>query len=108
MMIEDDLGPFKEADSVSATMAYVHAKMGANGLRALLAEITADQESLQRDANELTKVGLPDVAAIVLEAAANALPANVMHCPYAETDSHNYESWMAAYQRRQGMKVAVS
>jgi hypothetical protein len=99
-MIEDDLSPFKDADLVSATMAYVHAKMGANGLRALLAEITTDRESLQRDANELAEVGLPEVGAIVLQAAANALHAHVMHCPYAEDDLHNYQSWQASYRRR--------
>jgi hypothetical protein len=99
-MIEADLGPFKDADSVSATIAYVHAKMGANGLRTLLAETTADREALQRDASELAEVGLPDVATIVLEAAASALPAHIMHCPYAETDSHNYESWQASHRRK--------
>jgi len=92
--------PFDKADSPSAIMAYVHAKMGANGLRALLAEITADREALQRDANELAEVGLPGVAAIVTEAAANALPAHVMHCPYAETDIHNFQSWQASHQRK--------
>src|SRR6185312_8871278 len=89
--------PFDKADSPSAIMAYVHAKMGANGLRALLAEITADRESLERDGAELDAVGLPDVAAIVMEAAASALPDNVLHCPYAETDSHNYGSWQASH-----------
>jgi len=99
-MIEDDPGPFKDADSASAIMPYVHAKMGANGLRALSAEITADRESLQRYANELTEVGLPDVATIVMETANGALLANVMHCPYAEDDLHNYQSWQASYQRK--------
>jgi len=42
----------------------------------------------------------PEVAAIVLEAAASALPANILHCPYADTDTHNYESWQASYQRK--------
>jgi hypothetical protein len=100
LTIEDDLGPFKEADSTSAIMAYVHAKLGEKGLRALLTEITADRESLQRDATELVEVGLPEVAAIVAEAAASALPAHLKHCPYAETDIANYESWQANRRRR--------
>jgi hypothetical protein len=99
-MIEDDLGPFKDADSVSATMAYVHAKMGKDGLKALLSQVETDKETLERDAAELDAVGLPDVATIVMEAAANALPANILHCPYAEDDLHNYQSWQASYQRR--------
>ena len=57
-------------------------------------------EALQRDASELAEVGLPDVATIVLEAAASALPAHIMHCPYAETGSHNYESWQASHRRK--------
>jgi len=81
-------------------MAYVFSKMGKNGLKALLSQVETDKESLERDAAELDDVGLPDVATIVMKAAASALPAHVMHCPYAETDTRNYESWMAAYQRR--------
>lgn len=92
--------PFEKADSPSAILAYVFSKAGEEGLRELLTHIETDKESLERDAAELDAVGLPDVAAIVMEAAAGALPASVMHCPYAETDTRNYESWMAAYQRR--------
>jgi hypothetical protein len=97
---EDELGPFKNADSVAAIMAYVHAKMGKDSLKAFLSQVETDKESLERDAAKLDAVGLPEVAAIVLEAAANALPANILLCPYAETDSHNYEGWQAGYQRK--------
>jgi hypothetical protein len=97
---EDEFDPFRDADSVSAVMAYVHAKQGKKGLQALLAEITADQGSLQRDANELAAIGLPEVSAIVLEAAAIALPASVLHCLYEEADRHNFDNWQASHQRR--------
>lgn len=92
--------PFAHANSPSAIMAYVFSKMGKDGLKALLSQAETDKESLERDAAELDAVGLPEVAAIVLEAAAGALPVHVMHCPYAETDTHNYDSWQASHQRR--------
>jgi hypothetical protein len=91
--------PFDKADSPSAIMAYVFSKAGKEGLIAILSQIETDRETLERDAAELDAVGLPEVAAIVMEAAANALPANVMHCPYSEDDVHNYQSWQS-YQRR--------
>lgn len=91
---------FEKADSPAAIMAYVFSKAGEEGLRALLADVETDKESLKRDAAELDAVGLPDVATIVLEAAANALPANVMHCPYAEDDLHNYQNWQASHRRQ--------
>jgi hypothetical protein len=92
--------PFDKADSPSAIMAYVFSKMGKDGLKALLSQVEADKDSLERDAAELDAVGLAEVAAIVLEAAASALPASVMHCPYAEDDLHNFQSWQASHQRR--------
>lgn len=96
--------PFVHANSPPAIMAFIHAKMGAEGLQALLAEITADRESLERDAAELDAVGLPDVATIVMEAASTALSAGVMYCPYDESNAHNFDSWQAAYHRRQKAK----
>ena len=48
----------------------------------------------------LDAVGLHDVATIVMEAAADALPASVMHCPYAEDDLRNYQSWQLSRLRR--------
>jgi hypothetical protein len=92
--------PFDKADSPSAIMAYVFSKMGKDGLIALFSQVETDKESLERDAAELDAVGLPEVAAIVLEAAANTLPANILHCPYAEYDLHNYQNWQASYRRR--------
>jgi hypothetical protein len=60
-------------------MAYVYSEDGAEGLRALLALLATDQESLLRDVQELTEVGLPDVADIVMEAAASAPPKQNPH-----------------------------
>jgi hypothetical protein len=36
---------------------------------------------------------------IVTEAAANALPAAVLHCPHDESDTYNYKSWQASYRK---------
>jgi len=81
-------------------MALVHNMFGDEGLREVLALTEIDQESLERDAKELEKAGLTRAAGIVMEAAETALPYNVLHCPYAKTDTHNYESWQASHQRR--------
>jgi hypothetical protein len=95
--IETD--PFERADSPAAIMAYVYAKMGADGLMALLSQVVTDKESLEQDAAELNAVGLPDVATIVLEASANALPASILHCPYAASDVCNSQSWQLSRLR---------
>lgn len=80
-------------------MAHVFSKAGEEGLRELLTHIETDKE--KPGARCCRAVGLPDVATIVMEAAANAFPAHVMHCPYAATDIRNYQSWMGNHQRKQ-------
>lgn len=100
----DDLDGF---DSSAGVMAYVYSKEGAEGLRALLATLGAMRETLERDAAELQQVGLPDVAQIVLEAASDAPPEAIALCPYDPEDRCNYQSWHAAYQRRQLRLAAV-
>ena len=66
---EDDFDGF---DSSAGIMAFVYSEDGAEGLQTLLALSASDQESLLRDVQELSEVGLPDVAAIVAEAADDA------------------------------------
>ena len=105
-MTEIDQGIFDAFDSIGAVMAFVHQRCGDEGLRQLMATIEVDQESLEAAAAELETVGFPQVSAIMLEAGAKALLAHVMHCPYAETDIHNYESWQAAYRRRHMLRRA--
>src|SRR5215212_8446632 len=63
-MIEDaDL--FDTADSAAAIEAYVFSEFGADGLKELLSLVEIDRESLERDAAELSAVGLPKPAEIV-------------------------------------------
>ena len=104
--LEPDLGIFEGFDSIAAILAFVHHQYRDDGFRELLAAIEVDQESLERAAAELAGVGLQQVSAIVREAAASALPDHVMHCPYAETDHHNYQSWQKSHQRRELLRRA--
>jgi hypothetical protein len=73
---QDDMDGF---DSSAGVMAYIYSKEGAEALRALLALMAAEREMLERDAKELIEVGLPAVADIVLEAAANTPPKQNPH-----------------------------
>ena len=97
-----EVNPFDafEDGSVAAIMAFVHLKLGDEGLCDLLETIDADQESLERDAAELEEIGLPDVAAIVAEFAANSLSARKLYCPYEPEDRANYQSRQQSYDRR--------
>lgn len=99
------LDPAYMIEDIAAIFVSVHQAHGDEGLRELLERLLEilDRESLQRDARLLEKMGLLAVADIVLEYVDRALPGNVMHCPYAESEIHNYQSWQAAYQRRQLM-----
>jgi hypothetical protein len=83
---EDDFDGF---DSSAGVMAFVYSEDGAEGLRTLLALSASDQESLLRDVQELTEVGLPDVAAIVAEVAAQSPP---KQNPDAK-DTANWRDW---------------
>jgi hypothetical protein len=97
--MEADL--FSVFDEAAAIMAFVFRKFGGEALRMVLAEVPeAHQEFLEAQAATLKALGLSEVATIVLEAAASALPANILHCPYAEDDLHNYDSWQASHHRR--------
>jgi hypothetical protein len=112
MKIDSDPEPdlFDKADSSAAIMAYIHATMGEDGLKALF-NLTdkktllylIDRESLERDAAELGAVGLPDVAAIVREAAqmpgaeprdySSPRDEKLLICPFPETDQTNWRNW---------------
>jgi hypothetical protein len=93
--------PFAVFDSAAAVMAYVYRKFGGEALKTVLAEVPeADREFLEAQAAMLNAIGLPEIAVVVEEAAINALPANVLQCSYAETDTYNYESWQASHRRR--------
>jgi hypothetical protein len=69
---EDGFDVFKDADSVSAVLAFVYTTAGDEALRDLLTTIEADRESLKRYAGELAAIGLPAVADIVGKAAKDA------------------------------------
>jgi hypothetical protein len=93
---EQDLDGF---DSTAGVMAFIYAKEGAEGLKALLALLGAEREMLERDAQELIDVGLPDVAAIVAEAAGSA-PSEAELCPFdPETDQANHWDWHCRRER---------
>jgi hypothetical protein len=84
---QDDFDGF---DSSAGVMAFIYSEDGAEGLRALLALSACDQESLLRDVQELTEVGLPDVAAIVAEVAANTPPKQNPH-PEDTADGRDWD-----------------
>ena len=60
----------------------------------------ADREFLEAQAATLKALGLPEIAAILTEAAANALPASVVHCPYAARDVYNWQAREQSHRRR--------
>jgi hypothetical protein len=61
--------------------------------------IILSRESLERDADELTAIGLPEVAKILAEAAEVAIPQSELNCPYDPEDKNNYQSWQASLRR---------
>ena len=93
--------PMEAFKTTASVMAYIHQVAGPEGLNELLAMIEIDQERLEQDAEELRAIGLETVAAIVAAFAADALPERVLHCPYAESDTANFQSWQSAYDNRQ-------
>jgi hypothetical protein len=96
-MIDDGPDPFEGACSCGAIFAVVYAELGPDSLRELLDGLLAgkkypemdeeptipDKESLEKDAGELRAIGLPQVAAIVSEAAARAVPGHMLRRPYS-------------------------
>jgi hypothetical protein len=64
---------FSVFDEAAAIMAFVFRKFGGDALKMVLAEVAeADQEFLGAQAATLKTLGLPEVATILLEAAASA------------------------------------
>jgi hypothetical protein len=61
MTEETEPNPFENFESAAAIEAYIHKQSGATGLRELLAVVSADKESLERDASEIAEAGLPAV-----------------------------------------------
>jgi hypothetical protein len=102
----DDLNPFDGAVSCRAIYAAVYQECGADGLRYMLdgmlagsfndiegQPFTVSRESLERDAEELRAIGLPHVAALVMEAAGKAVPARILDCPFDPADTYNFNAW---------------
>ena len=89
-MTEPQGDDFDGFDSSAGVLAFVYSENGAEGLRALLALSACDQESLLRDVQELTEVGLPDVAAIVAEVATNTPPKQNPH-PEDTADGRDWD-----------------
>jgi hypothetical protein len=103
LMTNEEPNPFDQFRDVAAVYAFCHATFGEAGLRELLAMVDTDQESLLRDAAELAEMGLLKASDIVAEAADTALPASVLHCPYAESDAYNFQNWQRGHRSRQMM-----
>src|SRR6266513_5827477 len=102
----DDM--FASADSASAILAFVHMECGEAGLRQLLTMVACDRESLERDARELSGVGLAKPAEIVREFAKQSPPAIERWNPYPEHDHANHISWREGHLRRQGYSRSQS
>jgi hypothetical protein len=71
-MMTEDADLFDTADSAAAIEAFIFSEFGADGLKELLSLVEIDRESLERDAAELSAVGLAKPAEIVREHAALA------------------------------------
>ena len=89
---------FDDFNSVAPILAFCHLHYGADPVRELLAKLRLDREYLEHEARELEAIGLPDVAALVWEAATLA-GSEIEHCPYAPEDHRNYQAWMNRRQR---------
>src|SRR5215212_8659969 len=101
-MMTDDIDLFADADTSGAIMAFVYSEHGSDGLKQLLCLVDTDQESLMRDAAELSGVGLAKPAQIVSDFAKQSPPAIERWNPYRESDCANYISWREGHLRRQG------
>jgi hypothetical protein len=87
-----DCGDFNDFPSSAAILAYTYKKVGAEGVRVMLAMMLcpspicptpADREALEKQAEELAAIGLPEIAEIVLEYAAKARTYDEIHRPWA-------------------------
>jgi hypothetical protein len=110
---EEGSNPFSVFDEIAPALAFCHMKYGAEGLHQMLqwmvdpssapAEIKREhgddwpnrchtsRENFERYAEELEAVGLPEVAAIVVEYAATVPPPSN---PFDEmTDCANWRDW---------------
>jgi hypothetical protein len=103
-MTESDQGlnPFEAFDNTADAYAFMYSEYGADGLRGLLVTLLAMKEAmltmedLERDAQELSSIGLNPVAEVLLETAKDAPSGNV--CPFDPvTDRANYRNW---YRKR--------
>jgi hypothetical protein len=98
--------PIDQFESPAEIYAYVHKKCGEGALRDLLARplkgVTRTREDLLDDAGELKGAGLSQVATIVTELAAAALPMTDMSfCRYTSDVPANVAAWLRSMQRRQ-------
>jgi hypothetical protein len=106
MMTEDD-NPLISAGmtTIPQVLAWLYHHEGATGvhqvLKQLLNEPLTTREGLKRDAAKLQQMRLPDVAAIVLEAAEHA-PSEFdpTRCPY-DVNSPRGKDWLARIERKQ-------
>ena len=71
-MTSDEPDLFEGFQTAASILAFVHLEFGADGLKELLSLVEIDRDSLERDAAELSAVGLPKPAEIVREHAALA------------------------------------
>ncbi len=91
MTDDSEPNPFDKACSCGAIYNAVYQEAGADCLRGLLDGLLAGnfedidekpcKESLERDAEELSAIGLQEVAAIVAEAAEKAIPRAGLRLP---------------------------
>jgi len=58
-MTSDEPDLFEGFQTTASILAFVHLEFGADGLKELLSLVEIDRESLERDAAELSAVGLP-------------------------------------------------
>lgn len=100
-MTTEAKGDFDGFDTSAGVMAYVYSKEGAESLRVLLAMVAAERETLERDAQELLGIGLPDVAQIVLEAAADTPEPE---CPFDE-ESADARDWVSRQARKAQKRI---
>jgi len=101
----EDPNPFDSADSAAAILGFIFSEFGADGLKELLCLVDADRESLERDAAELSVVGLAKPAQIVSEAAKQTKPAIERWNPYPEHDHANHISWREGHLRAKATAV---
>jgi hypothetical protein len=103
--------PFDEFETVAEVCAYIHRKLGEEGLRLLLTQPAPRGTALNRDdlldiAAELSGAGLSKAAAVVSEIAATRLPMDdLSFCAYTPDVPANQRAWLRAQQRRQAQRA---